>query len=93
MTIIKRGNPKPKVEDMIGECDQCSCVFTFGEHESRRYSNNGGGSVYFATCPQCVIGQGKFDTGYPGLSEKDRESNRSVKEEQARLRAIKATTV
>ena len=88
MTIIKHGNPKPKIESMIAECEACGCVFTFGEHESVSSSNNGGGYLYFASCPECHSTGPSFDTGYPGDSDRDLESNRQVKEKQLNLRSL-----
>jgi hypothetical protein len=87
MKIIKHGTPKPVVE-MIAECPECKCVFTFSEIESTRCSNNGGGSLYFTKCPECGHTGCAFDTGYPGNTEKDREDTRQVREKQAALRSL-----
>ena len=87
MKIIRAGTPGKETEDMISECHYCGCVFTFGEHESESFSNNGGGHVYFTKCPTCKR-DCTFDTGYPGDSDKDRELDRRVKEEHVRLRLI-----
>lgn len=89
MKIIKKGKVMPLEEDMIAECPKCECVFTFVKNESNRScSNNGGGYVYFAFCPECTNSNCAFDTGYPGNSDGDREANRSVRERQARLRSL-----
>jgi len=72
---------------MIAECRTCKCIFLFEKHESSRLPNNGGGSVYFAHCPESGCdGSGVFDTGYPGDTDQDRESNRGVRNCQSLLR-------
>jgi len=89
MKIIRVGLKTPDKEEMISECPNCECVFTFGEHEAQRCSNNGGGSIFFAHCPQCGNGGCTFDTGYTsGPKERDDECNRRVSERNARLRAL-----
>lgn len=89
MKIIRHGTPQPPViSDMIAECEKCKCVFTFWKNESRQMSNNGGGSVFYINCPECGFSGCAYDTGYPRNSEKDRESDRHVKEMQAALRSL-----
>ena len=88
MKIIRHGTPQPVLEDMITERPRCSCVFTFTSRESKRLTNNGGGSVYFAKCPECDCNACTFDTGYTTKSEKDIQANLSLAARQAFLRSL-----
>ena len=85
MKIIRHGKVKEPKMDMIAECNACGCVFIFGANESNRYSNNGGGSIYFAKCPESGCpGQGSYDTGYP----EDKLLDQSVKTRISNLREL-----
>lgn len=90
MKIIRHGNVPELVKDMIAQCQKCGCVFLFKKHEaSKKHSNNGGGTVYYADCPEPSCDEyGSFDTGYPRDNDRDRELNERVIQRQSALRLI-----